>query len=134
MPNALYNSGKQALLRAEINLQTATITAALVSTSYTVNLSGHANLTSISANIVGTPQNLANKTTTAGVFDADDVMFPAVASGPTVRAAVLYLNTGTPSTSTLLAYIDQITGFPLATNGGDITIQWDNGAFKIFSL
>ena len=27
-----------------------------------------------------------------------------------------------------------VTGFPLATNGGDITVQWDNGAFKIFAL
>jgi hypothetical protein len=38
------------------------------------------------------------------------------------------------ATSPVLIYIDTITGFPLATNGGDITIQWDNGAYKIFSL
>ena len=43
-------------------------------------------------------------------------------------------DTGVAGTSALLAYIDNITGFPLATNGGDITIQWDNGAYRIFSL
>jgi hypothetical protein len=47
---------------------------------------------------------------------------------------VIYKDTGSPASSPLLAYIDAITGFPLATNGGDITVQWDNGTFKIFSL
>jgi hypothetical protein len=47
---------------------------------------------------------------------------------------VIYKDTGVPGTSPLIAYIDTITGFPLVTNGGDITIQWDNGAYKIFSL
>ena len=37
-------------------------------------------------------------------------------------------------TSPLLMYIDTITGFPLATNGGNVVIQWDNGAYKIVSL
>jgi hypothetical protein len=31
-------------------------------------------------------------------------------------------------------YIDAATGLPLTPNGGDVTIQWDNGANKIFKL
>ena len=34
----------------------------------------------------------------------------------------------------LLFYIDQVTGFPLATNGGNIAPEWDNGPLKILSL
>jgi len=68
------------------------------------------------------------------VFDAADITFTAVTSGSTAKAIVIWKDTGTPSTSPLLVYIDTITGFPLATNGGDITIVWDNGTYKIFSL
>ena len=47
---------------------------------------------------------------------------------------IVYKDTGVTSTSPLIAYIDTITGFPLATNGGDIQIIWDSGANKIFAL
>ena len=134
MPNALYNPGKQAMLQAQVNFMTDNIRVALVNTSYTPDLTNHANLTSISSFVVGSAQLLANKSVTNGVFDADDVTYSALAAGSNLRAAVIYRDTGTPGTSTLLAYIDQITGFPLATNGGDVTIQWDNGPFRIFSL
>jgi len=47
---------------------------------------------------------------------------------------VIWKDTGNPATSPLLLYIDTIGGFPLATNGGDITVAWNDGAYKIFSL
>ena len=134
MANALYNSGKQALLRGELNLQDAPIVAALVSTGYTFDTNLHTNTTSITPHILGTPQTLTGKSTTNGVFDAADVTFLALAAGTTARAVVLYRDTGVADTSTLVAFISTISGFPLATNGGDVTIQWDNGAFRIFSL
>lgn len=134
MANALYAKGKERLLSAAINMDTATIRAALVANAYTQNLTTHEFYTSISAHVVGTPQTLANTTVTNGVFDADDVTFTAVAPGSTCKGVVLYQDTGVEGTSPLIAFIDVITGFPLATNGGDILIQWDNGAFKIFSL
>jgi hypothetical protein len=68
------------------------------------------------------------------VFDGDDVTFTAVAGGATINYLVIYQDTGTPGTSRLIACIDTATGIPLSTNGGDITIQWDNGANKIFKL
>ena len=71
---------------------------------------------------------------TLGVFDAADITYTAVTSGSTAKAIVIYKDTGLSGTSPLLAYIDTITGFPLATNGGDITIVWDSGANKIFAL
>ena len=76
----------------------------------------------------------AVKTVTGGAFDAADITYIAVTAGATCEAVVIYKDTGVPGTSALIAYIDTITGFPLATNGGDITIQWDNGTYKIFAL
>lgn len=134
MANALYAKGKEKILSGAIDLTTATIKAALLSSAYTANLSTDEFWSGISANVLNTPQTLASKSVTGGVFDAADVTFTAVTSGSTVKAVVLYKDTGTASTSPLLVYIDTITGFPLATNGGDITVTWDNGSYKIFSL
>lgn len=134
MANALYAKGKEKILSGSINLPSDTIKASLLSSSYTANLSTDEFWSGISANLLNTSQTLGSKSVTAGVFDAADVTFTAVTSGSTVKAVVIWKDTGTPSTSPLLVYIDTITGFPLATNGGDITITWDNGSYKIFSL
>lgn len=134
MANALYAKGKEKILSGSINLPSDTIKASLLSSSYTANLSTDEFWSGISANLLNTSQTLGSKTVTAGVFDAADVTFTAVTSGSTVKAVVIWKDTGTPSTSPLLVYIDTITGFPLATNGGDITITWDNGSYRIFSL
>lgn len=136
MANALYAKGKEKLLSstAAISLDSDTIKAALVSTAYTANLTTDEFYTSISSAVLGTPQTLASKAIAGGVFDAADVVYTAVASGSTAKAVVLYKDTGVAGSSPLLAYIDVITGFPLATNGGDIAVVWDNGASKIFAL
>lgn len=134
MANALYAKGKEKILSGSINLPSDTIKASLLSSSYTANLSTDEFWSGISANLLNTSQTLGSKSVTAGVFDAADVTFTAVTSGSTVKAVVIWKDTGTASTSPLLVYIDTITGFPLATNGGDITITWDNGSYKIFSL
>lgn len=134
MANALYGKGKEKLLSAAINFSSDTIKAALVSTAYSPTLTTDEFYTSISATVLGTPQTLATKTITLGVFDADDVTYTAVTSGSTAKAIVIYKDTGVAATSPLLAYIDTITGFPLATNGGNIQAIWDAGANKIFAL
>lgn len=134
MANALYGKGKEKLLTAAINLSSDTIKAAIVSSAYTPDLSTHEFHSDISASVLNTPGTLGTKTITLGVFDAADITYTAVTSGSTAKAIVIYKDTGLSGTSPLLAYIDTITGFPLATNGGDITIVWDAGANKIFAL
>jgi inactivated superfamily I helicase len=57
-----------------------------------------------------------------------------VPAGDTAEAVVIWKDTGNPATSPLIAYIDTITGWPIATSGGDIVAQWDNGAYKIFAI
>ena len=56
-----------------------------------------------------------------GTVDAADVTFTGV-SGASVESYTYFKDTGTPSTSPLLIYIDSATGLPLTPNGGDVTI------------
>ena len=135
MANSLYARGKQRILEKQISFKDDDIQALLVSADYIPDLSTHEFLADVQAYALGGgAKPLADKTTTLGVFDASDVTWSHVAGGATAKAVVLFKNTGEAGTSPLLGYIDTITGFPVATNGSDITVQWDNGAFKIFSL
>lgn len=130
MANALYPSFKELILAM---LSSDTIKVALIDTGTYTYSSAHNYYDDVSG-VIGTPQTLASKTITGGVFDAADVTFTAV-SGATVEAYVVYKDTGTPSTSPLIAYFDSASsGLPVTPNGGDITITFDNGASKIFAL
>lgn len=135
MANALYDKGRESFLKGEISWSGDSIKAALVDTAtYTADLANDQFLSDIpSGERVATSANLTNKTTVAGVADADDITYTSV-SGDQSEALVIYQDTGTPSTSRLIAYIDSATGLPVTPNGGDIQVQWDNGASKIFKL
>lgn len=135
MANGLYDKGREGVLDGSISWPTDNIKAVLVDTGlYTANLATHQNLSDIPSGArVATSGNLASKTSTGGVADAADVTFVAV-TGATVEAIAIYKDTGTASTSRLLAYIDTGTGLPVTPNGGDITVQWSNAANRIFKL
>jgi hypothetical protein len=139
MANALYPKWKEQLLQftANNNLSAGTVKVALVDTGvYTYNSADQFYDASTGSDVqsatVGTPQTLGSKTFTNGTFDAADVTFTAV-TGSSVEALVIYIDTGTPTTSPLVAYIDtSVTGLPVTPNGGNITITWN--ASGIFTL
>ena len=134
MANALYPKWKEQLLQftANNNLSSGTVKVALIDTGvYTYN-SADQFWSAASSASVGTPQTIGSKTFTNGVFDGSDVTFTAV-TGNSVEALIIWIDTGTPSTSPLVAYIDtSVTGLPVTPNGGDITITWN--ASGIFAL
>lgn len=135
MTNALYAKGKQALLDADIDWSADNIKIVLVDTAlYTVNLATDQFLSDIAGGArIATSANLSGKTSTGGVADANDVTLSAV-TGASIEAIAVYKDTGSAATSPLLAYIDTATGLPVTPNGGDIVVQWDNGANRIFAL
>jgi len=135
MGNELYDAGREGFLDGSIDWDTDDIRCILVDTAdYTVDLANHDNLDDIPAGArVATSGALTGKTVAAGVADAADVTFSAVTGDPS-EALVIYKHTGTESTSRLIAYIDDATGLPVTPNGGDITVQWDSAASKIFKL
>jgi hypothetical protein len=137
--NGWYNAGLDAIAKGSVAWKAsggATIKAVLVdAASYTVSLTTHANLSDIPVGMrVATSATMTLVDATGGgVLDASDVTFSAV-TGAVSEAVVLYLDTGNASTSTLLLYIDTATGLPVTPNGGDITVQWDNGANKVAKI
>lgn len=131
MSNFLFNEGKSAMMTGALNLSTDSISVALVKDTPTITPSATtSNISSFSANTIGTAQVLANKTVSSNVFDADDVTFNTVAGGSTVKGFVIYKTTG----GTLIAWIDTGTGIPFATNGGNVTLTFSGGPNKIFAL
>jgi hypothetical protein len=135
MANALYDYGREGYLNGGLNWLADDVRAILVDTGlYTPNLATDQFLTAIPGGArISLSGSLTTKTATAGVADADDVSFTAV-TGATVEAIVLYKYTGVDATSRLIAYIDTATGLPFLPSGGNVAIQWDNGANKIFKL
>lgn len=134
MANKVYPSAKDGFLTGDISWTTNTIKAVLVDTGQYTYSDSHANLSDIPSGArVATSSALTGKTVVSNVADAADVTLAAV-SGPTVEAVVVYKDTGTASTSRLIAFLDAGTGLPVTPNGGDITVAWDNGANKIFRL
>ena len=134
MANRFYGKGKQKIGTAQVNLTTAAIAAYLVKNSYTPDTAAHEFVSDLGANVLSGPIALANKTLTLGVFDADKVTFPSVASGSTASYVVLAINTGSAATSSLLVLFDTLSNFPVLTNGGDIEVTDTGGANQWFSL
>lgn len=133
MANALYPKWKEAIEQATSNSSLGgTVKVALIDTGVYTYSAAHEFWSSASSASVGTPQTLASKTFTNGLFDAADSTFSAV-TGSSVEALIIFVDTGTASTSRLVAYIDTgVTGLPVTPNGSDITVQWNaSGIFQL---
>lgn len=136
MANALFDKGRQGILDRTIDMTAATLKAVFVD-GYTPNLATHDNLddvTGAGGTLVGTPQVLTSKTYTDGVFDAADVTFNAVPLGSATEHILIYVDTGTASTSRLVALDDTATNLPVTPNGGDIVVAWAGSPNFIFKL
>lgn len=135
MANRMYDLGRESFLKGEISWSADNIKVVLVdSADYTPNTTTDQFLSDILlAGRVATSGNLTAKTTTNGVADAADVTLTAV-TGDQSELIVVYQDTAVEGTSRLIALVDTATGLPVTPNGGDIQIQWDAGADKIFKL
>ncbi len=135
MPNALFGLGREGFLGADVDWDADTIKVVAVDTAlYTVAIDTHQFLSDIAAGArIAISAALSAKTKALGVANAANVVWSAV-SGPSIEAVVIYQDTGAEGTSRLIAYIDTATGLPVTPNGGDINLNWDTGADKIFKL
>jgi len=75
-----------------------------------------------------------------GVADGNDVTMTSVNNGgAAVESLLICREIGgdqtTPANDEMVVFIEDANGtMPVTPNGGDIEIQWDNGANKIFKL
>lgn len=135
MANALYDKGREGFLDGSIDWDTNDIRLILIDEADdTIDLSVDDNLDDRAvASRVTTSGAFASKTVTNGVADAADVTLSAV-TGDQSESIDIYKHTGVEATARLICNIDTATGLPVTPNGGDITIQFDSGANKIFKL
>jgi hypothetical protein len=132
MANAIYPKWKEAIMQGAANSSlTGTVRAALVDTATYTYSAAHEFQTSLTG-VVGTVVTLSGKTYVNGTFDAADVSIPGV-TGATAEALVIYIDTGTPATSRLVAYFDTgVTGLPFTPNGGNADLQFNaSGIFRL---
>ena len=135
MSNALYDLGREAFLGGDLDWDAQTIKLYLIDAAdYTKDLAAHDMADDVAtAAKVATSGALASKTKTAGVADAADVTLSAVSGDPSEQL-IIWQDSGTQSSSRLIANIDTATGLPVTPNGGDIVVAWSNATEKIFKL
>ena len=123
MANALYPKFKEQALQGGVNLSSGNIKAVLVDLADYTYGAAHEFLSDVPAAArVATSGNLASKTFTNGVFDSADPSFAAV-TGDVSEALILFIDTGTPGTSRLIAFYDTgVSGLPVTPNSGNISI------------
>jgi hypothetical protein len=136
MSNSLFGYGRQLYQTGGVNVLTDTIKVCLVATSlYTVNIDGHQYWSDVPSSArITTPVALASKTCTLGALDAADTTFTSVSGSNPIGALEFFKDTGTDSTSPLLAHVDTAAGLPLTPNGGDVIVTYDNGPNKIWKV
>lgn len=113
--NQRYNAGREAFGEGRINWVRDDVVAYLVSAKYRFSVA-HKTVQSLSG-IVSGPVLLEKKKITDGYASAGQLMFGLVRSEDEIVALVL-----AKRDSTLIAYLDEVEGFPLRSSGLDIAI------------
>ena len=138
---AIYNNFAAELLKGDIDLESDTIKLALVTDSYTLNPDTHTHFDDITNEVTGTGYTaggitISNITVTVDNTDdkayisADSPERDSVTFDTPARAAILYKDTGTASTSALIMVI----AFAADQDPQDVdyVINWDpDGIFEI---
>ncbi len=131
MISYLYNAGKVALLRGQIDLAGGAIKVALVTSSYVADKDAHDYFNDVTNEVSGSGYIAGGKTLTGvavsqdntndrAVMVADNVVWSVAAF--TARGAVVYKSTGNAATSPLVAFID--FGEDRPVSGQDFSIVW----------
>lgn len=135
MANAVYPKFMEAMISQAFSGSptiTGTLKAVLLDLADYTYDAAHDFYNDASAAAVGTPVTLSSLTFTNGLLDAADSVLSAVTGDP-AEAVLLFLDTGTPSTSRLVAYYDTgVTGLPVTPNSGNISIPWNGSGIVQF--
>lgn len=132
MSNALYPKIKELALSSGMNLSNATVHIQAINLSNYSYSSAHQFFSSVPSNArIGSPVVLSNKNITNGVFTVDAATFSGLVSAPAIGAFIIYISTGTDSTSPLVLYIDTATGLPVNSGATSGTVTWSSNVFSL---
>lgn len=131
MASAAYPKGLKAFLDKDIDMLVDDIVAIMWSTAaggaYSAANQFISDLTG--AGIIDRSGPLSGKTTTGGVFDANNETVVTVPAA-SIAAVIVCADLGADAASPLLAYLELSSAF--ASSGGDVTINWNaSGIFAI---
>jgi len=133
MACSAYDSYISAIQKGDIDIDVDTFKVMLIDTAdYTYDVA-HDFLSDVPAAARVATATLAGVTIVGRAFDANDVTFTAV-SGDVSEALIIYKDSGVEATSQLIYFSDTASNLPVTPNGGDITVTWDSGVDRIFSL
>lgn len=139
MANSLFHPYRTLVLSAPPNLSSATVKAMFVDHADDTPVVATDNaiddiLSAARVPAIASCPALASKTlgtVAAGVFDAADTVFTTL-TGDASESLILFEDSGTESTSDLIAYWDTATGLPLTPNGADVTVVWNASGIFTF--
>ena len=135
MASGLFDNGRNRFARGEVLWKASagsTIKAVLIDTAVTApNLATHTTMSDLRSAVVGTDTAVTLADPAAGVCDANDVTFSTV-TGAHVEGVVIYQEVSASDANRLLLGWLEFTA--VTPNGGDIVIQWDSGANRVFKL
>jgi hypothetical protein len=145
MANGFYQHGMKHFARGNIawindasptSAENDAIRSALVDAAdYTVDLATHEfrDAAGLAAGIEETSGLMVLVDAAAdGIVDASDVVFTGTTGDP-CEGILVYQDEGSAAADRLLFWWDSASGLPV-TLGGDVTVQWDNGANKIAKI
>jgi hypothetical protein len=136
MANGLYEHGRENFALGAIHWASDDIRLAFIDEGDdAIDLANDEDMGDrLSASVVAESGNFATKSALAGVCDAADITVSTV-TGDQFESIDIFKHSGTGAANDLLiCNIDTATGLPFTPSGGDIEVQWDAGANKIFKL
>ena len=136
MSNFAYQRARAEVIRGNIDLLADTLKVCLLNSATNLPVDNGVihYFSEFSADVVGTPQTLQNKTISdAAQLRADPVTFTGLPSVGVMAAVVIYKDTGVAGTSQVIASYDtsstySLFTFPRTLVGQDIKINWIGNA------
>jgi hypothetical protein len=132
MANQLFSKARQRFANKEIEWDSDTIKAWLVDNTYAFS-EAHEFLASIAPTARIAEVALTTPTLVDGFCDGDPLVYTTVVATNPITRVVMYIDTGDPATSPLLANFDVINGFPIIADG-DYTVYPDAGFGGYFRI
>lgn len=128
--NRLFDKYRQATvtfsgagLAAAVDLSTDPIKIACVTSAYVPATTTDQFYSTIAANVVGTPQVLTYASSVGGVYKSSNNPAFSIPASTTVTYLVIYKDTGTATTSPLIAIYDTAASLPFTSGSSTTTLN-----------
>ena len=131
--NQLYNKARERYLSAGSNWTIGAAGLALVDANYLFD-PAHEFLIQVPSASRAAEKPFTGRTAVNGYANGDGASFTALTWPLPITQVVTYEDTGDEATSLLIAYYDEVTGFPVSLTGGDYSVLPDalfGGYFRL---